>query len=31
MNWNSHSRKRRCGWFDGVLVRQAIKISELME
>ena len=21
------SRKRRCGWFDGVLVRQAIKIS----
>ena len=21
------SRKRRCGWFDGVLVRQTIKIS----
>ena len=21
------SRKRRCGWFDGVLVRQSIKIS----
>ena len=21
------ARKRRCGWFDGVLVRQAIKIS----
>ena len=21
------SRKRRCGWFDGVLVRQAVKIS----
>ena len=21
------SRKRRCGWFDGVLVRQAIKVS----
>ena len=25
------SRKRRCGWFDGVLVRQSIKISGLME
>ena len=24
--WNSHGR-RRCGWFDGVLVRQTIKIS----
>ena len=23
----SHARKRRCGWFDGVLVRQTIKIS----
>ena len=21
------SRKRRCGWFDGVLVRQSVKIS----
>ena len=21
------ARKRRCGWFDGVLVRQTIKIS----
>ena len=21
------SRKRRCGWFDGVLVRQTIKVS----
>ena len=21
------SRKRRCGWFDGVLVRQTIKIA----
>ena len=25
--WNSNKRKRRCGWFDGVLVRQTIKIS----
>ena len=26
-NWNVTSRKRRCGWFDGVLVRQTIKVS----
>ena len=25
------ARKRRCGWFDGVLVRQTIKLSGLME
>ena len=25
------ARKRRCGWFDGVLVRQTIKFLELME
>ena len=24
------SRKRRCGWFDAVLVRQTIKVSESM-
>ena len=24
---SARSRKRRCGWFDGVLVRQTIKIS----